>query len=821
MTNELLQSALDYAGRGWPVLPLHSIKGGRCACGRPDCGSPGKHPRTARGLKDASTDPATIERWWRRWPVANIGIATGAAAGLVVLDVDPRHDGDESLAELIAEHGPLPRTIEAATGGGGRHLAFAHPGGSIPNRANIRPGLDIRGDGGYIVVPPSLHASGRTYTWLHGPDDLRPAPLPAWLRELIDRPAEPAPRPAGAPPAPTPPMNGDGRDRLLERAQEYVAKVRGVGEGQRNDAAFRLAGNLAAMHGPAGERLNAGDITELLRGWNDRNDPPLPDDELRRTVESASRNGTPRAPKPPAGPSPASTTSPPRPIEPFRPFPVDALPEPIRSLVADGSRAIGCDPSFIGLPLLAAAASAIGMTRRLSLKRGWSEPSIIWGVIVGESGTLKSPALELALRPVRRRQAEAMRRHAAELERYAIEYAQYERDYAVWRRSQDPCDPPMKPREPVPDRCWCDDTTIEALAGLLIHQPRGLLCARDELSGWLSSFDRYANTRGSDAAKWCEMFGGRPLLVDRKTGTPRTLHVPAAAVSLTGGIQPETLRRALADGEYIENGLAARLLLAMPPRRAKRWTEADVDPAVEDAVSRVFDRLYGLEHDIVDRGELYPRLVRLSGAAKGAWVAFYDQHAKEHADLTGELSAAWSKLEGYAARLALVVHFIRWAAGDPAVEDPDVIDARSVESGIELSRWFGHEARRVYAVLAEGDEDRDRRRLAEWIGRHGGSVTVRDLVRGVWQYRGRPDEARAALDELAKVGLGRWTCPAPGQAGGRPVERFELVGDIDIDKTPAGGGENEGFVDVEDVDESHGEAPVPLPEPDEEGWVTI
>jgi len=131
-----------------------------------------------------------VQRWWRRWPDANVGIVTGAVSGLVVLDVDPRHGGEESLAALEAEHGALPRTVESLTGGGGQHLYFRHPGASVPSRP-IAPGLDLKGDGGLVVSPPSGHVSGRAYAWESGcaPGDVPIANLPEWLQLMAHGPS--------------------------------------------------------------------------------------------------------------------------------------------------------------------------------------------------------------------------------------------------------------------------------------------------------------------------------------------------------------------------------------------------------------------------------------------------------------------------------------------------------------------------------------------------------------------------------------------------------------------------------------------------------
>jgi hypothetical protein len=164
----MLDTALAYAQRGWAVLPIHTMINGTCSCGKPSCSGPGKHPRTGHGVKDATTDEATIRRWWEQHPDANIGIATGAISNLVVLDVDPRHGGHESLEQWKAQYGDdFLNTVTSCTGGGGLHLLYTHPGQPMKNWVSLAPGLDIRGDGGYIVAPPSLHGSGRRYAWKH------------------------------------------------------------------------------------------------------------------------------------------------------------------------------------------------------------------------------------------------------------------------------------------------------------------------------------------------------------------------------------------------------------------------------------------------------------------------------------------------------------------------------------------------------------------------------------------------------------------------------------------------------------------------------
>jgi hypothetical protein len=125
----------------------------------------GKRPLVAWSkFQQRRPSASELRYWWRRWPNAGLGLVTGAVSGLVVLDVDPRNDGDATLEDLECEHGPVPVTVEVLTGGGGRHLYFQHPGEETPP-VKIGPGLDRLGDGSQVVAPPSLHASGRRYEW--------------------------------------------------------------------------------------------------------------------------------------------------------------------------------------------------------------------------------------------------------------------------------------------------------------------------------------------------------------------------------------------------------------------------------------------------------------------------------------------------------------------------------------------------------------------------------------------------------------------------------------------------------------------------------
>ena len=178
----MLEIATAYAEGGAEVLPLHSPAATPtgCSCGRPVCDKPAKHPRCMHGLADATDDVDKIRYWWRMWPTANIGIRP--RPGQFVLDVDPRNGGFEQLAAMQKRFGPLPTTRTARTGGDGWHYWFRGAGDVVKELA---PGLDLKGNTGYLVAAPSVHASGQLYRWT----DTGPiAEAPDYLLRLAVRP---------------------------------------------------------------------------------------------------------------------------------------------------------------------------------------------------------------------------------------------------------------------------------------------------------------------------------------------------------------------------------------------------------------------------------------------------------------------------------------------------------------------------------------------------------------------------------------------------------------------------------------------------------
>src|SRR5512146_2173059 len=242
-------AALEYLARGWSVIPIEPR---------------GKRPLVPwLEFQARLASSAEVTRWFARWPEGNVGIVTGALSGIVVVDLDERHGAALSLRELEAVHGALPHTIMAATGGGGQHVYFAHPGGVVRNMVGLAPGIDLRGDGGCVVAPPSQHPGGRRYAWMAGrsPGEAGLAQLPQWFARLARH----------------------GRvGHTLDHWRELVR--RRIPEGERNSTIASLAGHLF-WH-----EVDLEVALELLAAWNQVHcEPPLSFEEVAQTVDNIAR----------------------------------------------------------------------------------------------------------------------------------------------------------------------------------------------------------------------------------------------------------------------------------------------------------------------------------------------------------------------------------------------------------------------------------------------------------------------------------------------------------------------------------------------------
>lgn len=247
MNSELYESALGFAARGIPVFP---------------CQPRGKEPVTSNGCKAATTNTATINRWWTAAPEMNVAIAVGEVAGVFVVDIDGE-DGEASLGELEAAKGELPPTVEVITGRG-RHLYFRNGEHEMPRNSAglIGANIDTRGSGGYVLAPPSIHPSGRRYEWSVDSADCF-ADAPDWLHEKLEQAAT-------------------GKGKPLEAW--HATLIKPIPNGQRNDTLASVAGKLLFS------KVNLVLVHDLISAVNvARCDPPLEPSEVERIVVSVAQ----------------------------------------------------------------------------------------------------------------------------------------------------------------------------------------------------------------------------------------------------------------------------------------------------------------------------------------------------------------------------------------------------------------------------------------------------------------------------------------------------------------------------------------------------
>lgn len=450
-----------------------------------------------------------------------------------------------------------------------------------------------------------------------------------------------------------------------------------------------------------------------------------------------------------------------RPLPPWKPFPLEHLPAVVSTLVTEGAEAIGCDPALVALPALAAVAGAIGNSRAIILKKGWVEPPVLWAITVAPSGERKSPGWGMAIGPLMELQADLDDAHKAELK----EWKKKDKD----ERGDEP---------PGPLSFVTSDATIEAVGEMLRDNPRGVLLSRDELDAWFQSMTKYkGGGGGTDRANWLELHRAGLLKVNRITRERGSLLVRRAMASVCGTIQPSVLAKAIGGSDSMASGLAARFLLAMPPKQKREWTEAELSDPTHDRYQELMGGLLKLE--LLDGVKRKPHVLGLSTSAKQMWVEWFNEWGEVQHDAEGEQAACFAKIEAYSARLALIHHVVNYAAAE--VNDRTAIGTSSMRAGIELARWFANEATRIYMMFRETEDERDLRRLVEWIKAptRDGVTTVRDLQKSNSKRYSSADLAKAALDDLVAQGLACWEPGAVPPQGGHPVDRLRL-----LDPTP-------------------------------------
>ena len=640
--NDLKATAIKLAKNGNAVFPL-----------QPSAKAPIKKPKMGlkSGWKDATTDPVQVADWWNVVPSANIGMPAGKYL-IIDLDVKGDEDGVSEWHALQDEHGPAPETNVVVTPSGGEHWYFKVPEGMhFKNSTRVRPGIDIRHKGGYVLMPPS-EVDGVRYRYKDGPKPVAEAPY--WLLSMLPRKdAEASPEERGKP---------------LE-VEDSIPK------GARNRTLFRLGCSLRS------KGMSEGEIRQMISVVNGaRCNPSLGSREVKKIAASAANydagslgiqhnNGLKSATSATVQ-SGIHFEEPPKWVD----FPLNTLPPEVREYLCGHAKAKGITPGMMALPALAVMAAAVGNSRVARIKRSWEETATLWTAVVAPSGTRKSPALEDVVRPVERLEMDAKRDHRTAQEEYEYRMEQYESLPPGKKKMQDP------PAEPDPRRRYrIGDATIEKVVRLHDQNRRSLLLVRDELAGWLGSFDRYAQGE-ADLQSWIEMYEGRLTQTDRVGGG--TFDVERPCISVVGTTQPGVLERKLTPLHF-ESGFTARLMLVQPPEKEKRFNMHDVTRDVEARYISLVESLYGIPL------EDEPKPLRCTRPAIESYETFYNANAKIQQSLPDcPLRRKLSKIEALPPRIALVLQL----ADDV---DSQKIGQNAMRRAIAITEWIRYEQARI------------------------------------------------------------------------------------------------------------------------------
>jgi hypothetical protein len=469
----------------------------------------------------------------------------------------------------------------------------------------------------------------------------------------------------------------------------------------------------------------------------------------------------------------------------YSPPPLTLLPPVLRDYVRATARSFGADTAFILLPLLSALAAAIGNSRNLRVKQGFVVPAILWTTVVARSGSKKSPTLSTATTFFVERERELMRLNANASAVHAKELQEWDATPKKERGDE--------PKRPPCMTCMLDDLTLAIIAPILSDNPRGVLVVKDELASWFGSFGQFNKTSGgvaADVSGWLQLYNGERLFVDRKTNreSHRVIH---PRLSISGCIPPSVLNVALTK-DFFQRGLPARFLFAAPPPRPNVWTDAEVPAALETAANSILKQLFALRADEHEDGQV-PKELSIAPEGLEVFKTFYNRVGQRAVESAENEEAAWSKLTGGAARLALVGHLAHGLDGQP-------VSGPIMEAAVELASWFGCEAERIYAIFHEPPEADLCRRLVAFIERHGAPVTARQIADSFRPLKNQPEEIERHLNGLVETQRGEWLPCTASEKGGRPTRRFRLFSeppDCPCPVNPDVAVESDGFPDTD------------------------
>ncbi len=778
---DLKEWALKYAALGFAVFPLQPKT---------------KIPATPDGFKSATTDIEKIESWWNAAPY-NIGIATGAASGsLLVIDLDvdkgKGKDGKQAAMQWLKKYGKdFPKTAIAKTGRGGLHMLFY---GNGRNKTNLLPGVDVRGEGGYIVAPPSIHPNGNSYQWLSA---LKIAAADETVYAFINQ--------------------------SESKARNIVPKGDAIPEGQRTDALIRLVGSLKAK-GLSNEAIEAAVTAENNSCCN----PPLTDQELTHQVFPAIYRGweTERPYKdfskrknwnsqPPERREDVELIDGFEAFEAFehidnselKIFPTACLPPVLEDYSNQIEESLQVINQMIGPALLGVVSICIRGEYNISPKADWIESMNLYMLVINNPSEKKSPVLKEILRPVYmyvdQENKERAPRIITERLRKNILSKQIEnalraistRGTKATKETEKEYDTRNSKASKVskgaselvtedkildmqteladleengekPLTVLADDFTTEALVKLLHENDERIAVASAEGGIFGMMAGRYSTQPNIDI--FLKGFSGEPYVSHRVSGRTETLKKPLIALLLM--VQPIVVAEAFDNREFRERGLLARFLYSKAGTRigTRTYRTKAIDPKTRQAWD-------DLVTDLLKMSEWeHPGTIYLSDEADHLGEEFFNEIETTLYDTYEDMADWIGKFFGQTMRIAGVLHVVENRMNSASVK----VSAETMKNAIEIGRYFLDHA--IYVFLQSGLYDSQEVKAAKYILKRMESAGVERLSkRDLYQLCRRKTGFEAADSELFVKGLEElrkrgYIKIEKVSTGGRPTETVVL-----------------------------------------------
>lgn len=704
-----LTIALGYAERGWPVFPL----------------APGskKTMKGSNGFKDATLDRQIIKYWWTGTPDANIGIATGK---LVVIDVDVKNGqpGLETYQQLQRET-PF-KTMMSMTPSGGYHALFDYPGDDIGCSVGIRPGLDIRGTGGYIVAPGSVTPEG-VYQWCAGPNE--PVALPDGLRDMLIQP------------------NGNGHQSQRFDRQRVLE---GVPAGERDDAIYKYACSLQAK----GNTQEEAEQLVILAAENCK--PPF---DVATAIEKVKRAYTKFARETFTGWTDPDNFSM---IGEHMDYPVDAFPDIVSAAVLEVTEHGKMPIALAAGSALAALSVAIQPLVDVARDSRLIGPCSLNLLVIAESGERKSTADRAMAGSIKGWEISKRKELEPEIQKQRALYTAWQakvdgvksaikrtqasgpkpKAKSVFELQNDLIQLEQNPiQRPVELNIFHEETTAEGLAwhvgigwpsqalwsdeGALVVGGQGM--RKESMLGFLGLLNR--------------LWDGTPFKPTRKVADTAEIRGKRFTSNLM--VQPVVLQELIGSGPSRGVGNLARNLMAYPKSTMgeRLYTPPSGDYKSVPLCGDRLHELLNIEPVIDSMGFITPPVIHLNNEARDVWAEFHDAveiQMRKYGEFEGIKDVA-SKIADNAARIACLFHvFEKGVSG--------AIGADTMERAVSVATWYLNEARRVFGELAEPEHSTNARALSDWLASGAGGRVENGVIRSNLILRHGPYGVRKKME---------------------------------------------------------------------------